>query len=99
SFNGITSALSLPGFVQSWLKGEGACIITGVESVPSIEGINIFPNPAATEVNLTGLSGNEVIYFYNSLGEMVQTVYANAENEKINVSDLSAGIYFYSVRD
>lgn len=99
SFNGITSGLGLPGFVQSWLKGEGACGPTGIESTQSSVGLNVFPNPASDEINITGLDGDEIIYIYNSLGKVVQTIYANAGNEKINVSNLSEGIFFYSVHN
>jgi len=99
SFNGITSALSLPGFVQSWLKGEGACIVTDVAAANPISGIKLFPNPAQNEILITGLDGNEIIHIYNSLGALVQTVDANAGNKIIDVSHLSPGIYFYSVRD
>ena len=98
-FNGVTSALSLPGFVQSWLKGEGACVPTGIESTQASIELNVFPNPAKDEINITGLNGNEIIYVYNSLGEIVQTVYAKSMNEKINVSGFSAGIFFYSIHN
>jgi WD40 repeat protein len=98
-FTGITSALSLPGFVQSWLKGEGACGPTGIQTTSSSAELNVFPNPAKDEINISGLKGNEIVYLYNSLGTLVQTVYVNAENEKINLSELSEGIFFYAIHN
>lgn len=98
-FNGVTSALSLPGFIQSWLKGEGACSPSGVEAVRRSEKVNVFPNPANNEVYFSGLSGNEIIRIYNSFGKITQTVYADSDHQQINISKLAPGIFFYSVQN
>jgi hypothetical protein len=96
---GVTSALSLPGFVQSWLKGEGACGPSDIQTVQPQVQLNVFPNPANDEIFVTGLKDKAIINIYNSLGEVVQTAYLNSDNEKLNISNLDAEVFFYSIHN
>src|SRR5204863_7001059 len=53
AFNGITSALSLPGFVTSWLKKEGECLATVISSTTTVHKIfSVFPNPIHSEATI-----------------------------------------------
>lgn len=54
--------------------------------------LSVYPNPAKESVRIEGLEANSEVQFYNTLGMMVKSVNANAEQE-INVSDLAAGLY------
>jgi WD40 repeat protein len=96
-FNGVTSGLSLPGFVQSWLRGETVCGPTGIASTQHAEMLNVFPNPANDEINITGLTENGIMNIYNSLGETVQTTYLNSGRQKLSISKLHQGVFFYSI--
>ena len=98
-FNGVTSALSLPGFVQSWLKGEGACGPTGIQPMQPQITLNVFPNPANDELFISGLTDKGILNIYNSLGEIVQTEYLDSDHGKLNISGLNAGVLFYSIQN
>ena len=54
--------------------------------------LSLYPNPAKETIRLEGIEANTEVMFYNTLGMLVKTVSANAEQE-INVSDLAAGLY------
>ena len=54
--------------------------------------MSLYPNPAKESIRLKGIESNSEVVIYNTLGMMVKTVNANAEQE-INVSDLAAGVY------
>ena len=57
--------------------------------------LNVYPNPAKETLRIEGIEDNNEVVFYNSLGKMVKTVNASAEQD-INISDLAPG--FYMVR-
>ena len=54
--------------------------------------MSLYPNPAKESVRIKGVEANSEVLFYNTLGMLVKTVNANADQE-INVSDLAAGVY------
>ncbi len=57
----------------------------------------IYPNPSDNVFNFymtSALSPNEIIYIYNSIGEEVFSVGANAIKQSIDTSTWPAGIYF-----
>jgi PKD repeat protein len=54
----------------------------------------MYPNPANTEVSISGLTIGSRIEVINILGETIITINVNQEKEKINLNDLSNGTYF-----
>lgn len=60
----------------------------------------VSPNPASTEVSISVGKVNEpqTIQFFNSLGELKKEVIINELN-KIEITDLQAGIYFISIKN
>ena len=82
-----------------------AVTIAGIESVNSSAGFNIYPNPAVASFTIEGASNAERIHFvlYDVVGTEVKTGdIANkgiGYSEKIQVSDISKGIYFINVSD
>ena len=54
--------------------------------------ISLYPNPANDVIRIEGLGMNAEVRIYNVLGELVKVVNVN-DNEEINVSNLSAGLY------
>ncbi|MBQ3709848.1 MAG: choice-of-anchor J domain-containing protein [Bacteroidales bacterium] len=54
--------------------------------------LNVYPNPANDNLHIEGLEADAEVQFYNSLGMMVKTITANAD-EEINISDLAPGMY------
>jgi hypothetical protein len=79
---------------------EGVSVITSLkvselgtgESLASA--ISIYPNPTNGMVDISGISDFDKIEIFNAGGEMVRATATQAAAElKINLSDLSAGVY------
>jgi hypothetical protein len=66
-------------------------MVTSVENTASqTVDVNVFPNPVGNRLNLTGYEGEAIIY--NSFGAKIKSI--DITNSDINVSELTAGIYF-----
>ncbi|MCO6497809.1 MAG: BspA family leucine-rich repeat surface protein [Chitinophagaceae bacterium] len=55
--------------------------------------ISVYPNPARNFVTVSGLSGKSVIKLMDVTGRVLQTVTSSSSAEKINVSQLTKGVY------
>ena len=55
--------------------------------------MSVYPNPAADQIGVT-LSQNADITIYNMMGQVVMTTEGHAGANTINISNLTAGIYF-----
>jgi hypothetical protein len=97
SFTGIMSSLSLPGFVQSYLKKEFSCITTGVNSHADIRDVTIYPNPfsTSTTVALNGFYKGGFFKVYDYLNRLVFTDLINEDIFTFNGSSLPAGLYLF----
>ena len=98
SENGWTTQSSkLPGLfgntvdMPEYLVGNSTGII---EPVQETSGLVIFPFPAIDFITVSGLKGNETLYFYNISGQLLITRKAASETEQIAIGHLPAGIYF-----
>lgn len=60
---------------------------------------DMYPNPAAENltIQLSTDSNKAIVQFYDYLGKLAQTSEVTASNNKINVSNLSTGIYVLKV--
>lgn len=56
--------------------------------------VTVYFNTATKSVAISGLQGNETIYFYNITGNMLLTRHVTGETENIPVDNLPAGLYF-----
>ena len=71
----------------------------GIEAINEIR-VNIFPNPTTSVLNFSAnnLSLNSAIEIYSLDGKlMLQSSINNSQNNKLNVADLNAGIYFVKI--
>lgn len=62
--------------------------------------VSIYPNPASSEVTIKGeIFENETMTVYNMLGQKVMETGINSNEETINISKLSTGVYtiFFNV--
>lgn len=68
----------------------------GISQVDSNDKITLYPNPAEKSVSIIGLSpsDNNLILVTNALGEKVMEI---QNTSKIELNDLSAGIYFVHI--
>ena len=58
---------------------------------------NVFPNPANEMVLLKSNDNIQRVHVYNALGMLVNQINVNNTSAKLNVAELSEGIYFMSV--
>jgi hypothetical protein len=79
---------------------SGGCFITSAKENTDIISISLFPNPVANELRIQNAELRiEEIEIYNVLGEKCLTPsLSKGEGASINVSSLSAGIYFVRVK-
>jgi len=57
----------------------------------------LYPNPAREQVTISGLSGNETIYFYDATGSMMKQVKCNGQQISISLDNLNQGIYHIEI--
>ncbi|QQR96351.1 MAG: T9SS type A sorting domain-containing protein [Bacteroidota bacterium] len=68
---------------------------TGIASYQSAENIQLFPNPAQSEINLQHITAVEKIQVIDLLGKIVFEKKTNSQqNLKINISQFQNGVYF-----
>lgn len=59
--------------------------------------INIFPNPAQTQITIAGLEKAAVAHIYSLTGAEMMKVNVSADNAQINISNLASGLYIVNV--
>ena len=91
----------------------GSPVVSGrtgeiLEATPGSEeaGYVIWPNPARTEIRIStqgvlpgGTGGMLRVGLYNSLGQLVKSVYGPAGGMILGVGELSAGVYYLRIAD
>ncbi len=104
SFNGVMSALGLPGFVTSWLLKDGNCVTTGIHSADNnVSAFSLYPNPAHDEITLTISdeleADNEQVKVYDAMGREVLYWNVNEMGASSNIRfQLSPGLYLINFR-
>jgi|GEM_PF-2510468 len=86
--------------------GPGTCVYTGIEEQADKTVLNVYPNPAKKELNITlpiGANAKDVIAIYDMHGRLMQEQIAGkyGGNLNVDVSGLSQGMYVlrYEGRD
>lgn len=78
----------------------GNCV-TGINTLDFLNPqIKIYPNPSSENITviLNGISENQKIQFYNSIGILLQETSIN-QTTQINISDLPSGLYFVHLKN
>lgn len=72
-----------------------------VEQYSNDVSCQIYPNPVDSKLNiwLDGVEGNVKAVIYDTTGKKLRTVNLKEGNNSINVSNLSAGMYFLGLKD
>lgn len=85
----------------SVLKIYSSCLVTGTKEQFKPNTFNVYPNPAAGNLNINGLDKKQsIIYLINMFGEVIRTIETdNKEFISINVENLSSGVYFLKMND
>jgi len=100
--NGLPTILLCAFKNEEKVYGEGECIYTTTKEESTLGGLSIYPNPFTSHLTLTlnkPISEGQIeiidqlgLMRYRKLGRF-------SENESINLSELSNGIYFVVFRD
>jgi hypothetical protein len=78
-----------------WLK---AAISVNVNEVTTVNNINLYPNPAATDITIeSSLNNNNSISILDVTGKLVKTIRFVTNKINFSVADLDNGIYFYNI--
>jgi len=75
---------------------------SGLKNNNEIKIINTFPNPASNYITINyNISENSTLNIYDSYGKLVlvQTLNYAKQSEKIDISSLVPGTYFYHIKD
>jgi hypothetical protein len=59
----------------------------------SLHAISVYPVPAVDEIVVKGMNNSETIDIVNILGSKIRTVVVTGDEMRINISDLSEGVY------
>ncbi len=79
--------------------------VVGVESIDAHNAFNIYPNPASSSVTVDGIAKSEKVHYSlcNMLGAEIKSgdiaTSGNTFSGKIQVADMSTGMYFLKVTD
>ena len=71
-------------------------ILSQVETKRAI--FKVYPNPAKEEVNIILNTAGNLISIYNTQGVLVKQLYITNAEERINIADLSKGMYIIEVK-
>ncbi len=102
AFMGVTSALGLPGFVQSNFRTETVCSTNSINELNSHDQVDVYPNPFTNSFTLSFSPADQPseITIYDAIGKQVRT-FAIVKNEKSFSfgTSLNAGIYFVFIKN
>jgi len=101
--NSRASAYNLPNIPNYNIgAGEGTDCDTTVNEIASPSShlnFDLFPNPASSYITLTSsFNGAMLLTVQNIFGQIVFSKNLIAIEEVIDVSELSAGVYFFTVK-
>ena len=72
--------------------------VNGIKPLASPTIVNVYPNPAATQVRISADADISEITITDMLGETVQTMnVSNKKAETLNISQLTSGVYIVHV--
>ena len=99
SFMGVNGALSLPGFMQSYLKlATGAtCLTTEIVENNLMNSNPVYPNPTTNEFAIDFLSPESIISVYDYTGKLVEK-FKNIKSDFHFGKEYEKGVYFVSVK-
>ncbi|MDI1318486.1 T9SS type A sorting domain-containing protein [Flavobacterium sp.] len=90
--NDDTNSNGIPDYLE-----QGVAL--GVANATLVNTIELYPNPASTELNISSIKGELIsnIAVYSINGSLVKEIKSNNSAQNISVSDLQSGMYFIRV--
>ena len=88
------------GSVNSTYYFDDIAFSTGPSAVSSYQllGLNLFPNPAFNQLNISAQSEISQVIVHDLVGKLIQTVTVNGCEKMIDISTISSGNYFVTVK-
>lgn len=77
---------------SSWVSGSTNDVIDF--NKPDFGAIQVYPNPAGNQLNISGVELGTHINVYNVTGQLLSGCTANYHTKSLNVSNLKQGMYF-----
>ncbi len=71
----------------------------GVSKVSQVDMINIYPNPARTQLTISSAERMNIIYITNLVGQTVMNQQPNSSKVQVDISGLPTGVYFVRVNE
>jgi hypothetical protein len=75
-----------------------AYVVLGVEELQTLEGFKYFPNPVNNRLTVQAQNNIESLQIVSMLGQVVKTAQPNLQSYSLDISDLSAGVYFIKAK-
>jgi hypothetical protein len=75
-----------------------AYVFLGVEELQTLEGFKYFPNPVNNKLTVQAQNNIESLQIVSMLGQVVKTAQPNLQSYSLDISDLSAGVYFIKAK-
>ena len=94
SYSGELAAILNNPYCMTFTLAEKSSIV-GVDS----KEVNIYPNPVCDHLKIENLGNATDINIYSTTGQVVRTVSSAMESVEIDMTNLSAGIYFVKMQD
>lgn len=96
-FTGNTSALSLPGFVQSVFRDELSCPLS-VNETTTLNSISVFPNPAGDVLKVkSGIDINSIVISDITGRQPGIFKFSSGKIYEADISFLSSGVYIVTL--
>jgi len=95
--------MDFPSDTVGYVGGDNGTVLkyagvpTGISENKNVDAISIFPNPATESVQLNNVVAGSKIILTDLSGQIVQEETAQNDNVKMNLDNVSPGIYFVKV--
>jgi hypothetical protein len=102
AFMGVTSALGLPGFVQSNFRTETVCSTNSINEFNQYNSELVYPNPFTHEftISVSVSDHPSEITIYDAIGKRVGAFKMHEEQNNLSFGrSLSEGIYFIFIKN
>ncbi len=72
---------------------------SSMNEITKSNSINIYPNPATSEITLTNIRKENIVKIYDVLGALQKEIKLTSSEQTISISELKKGIYFLELND
>lgn len=70
---------------------------TGIDNKTAENAVQIFPNPAKDQLNITSTNPVQNVKVYNSIGQLIINNHIDAMNYSLNTSSFNYGVYYIQI--